>query len=223
MLAGLLRCAACDAAMTPTWSEKKGRRYRYYLCTRAHRQGWNSCPSKSVSANQIEAFVVDQVRAVGRDPDLVARTVEEARKQLASSKSDLEVEEQQVHWDLEKAQRDLRRHAKAVSANGRPRRRTVLPDPQETIRTLQDRLAAIQQERAALKGRTIDVTDLRAALHAFDPVWDQLTTLERARVMQLLIETIDYDGGTGSLGITFRPGGVRTLATETTATAEARP
>jgi site-specific DNA recombinase len=94
---------------------------------------------------------------------------------------------------------------------------------QETIRELEARLAFVLDEKTALIGRRIDASDLREALHAFDPVWDHLTTPEQARVVQLLIERIDYDGAKGSMAITFRPSGVRTLATETATDAGATP
>jgi site-specific DNA recombinase len=79
-LAGLLRCVACDAAMTPGYSSKGGRRWRYYLCWKAHRKGWSTCPSPTLPAHQIERFVVDRIRAIGTDPELVAATLEEARR-----------------------------------------------------------------------------------------------------------------------------------------------
>lgn len=79
-LAGLLRCAACDAAMTPSYSQKSGRRWRYYICHKAHRRGWSTCPAPSLPAGQIERFVVDRIRAIGTDPELVAATLEEARR-----------------------------------------------------------------------------------------------------------------------------------------------
>ena len=82
--------------MTPTWSQKGNRRYRYYLCTKAHRHGWDTCPSKSIPAIEIEKFVVDKVRAIGRAPELVARTVDEARRQMADRKADLEAEYEAV-------------------------------------------------------------------------------------------------------------------------------
>ena len=45
-------------------------------------------------------------------------------------------------------------------------------------------------------------------------MWANLTTEEKARVVQLLIERIDYDGSVGKMAITFRPTGVQTLAKE---------
>ena len=66
----------------------------------------------------------------------------------------------------------------------------------------------------ALRAQRIDPDDLRAALAVFDPVWANLTMEEQGRVVQLLIERINYNGETGKLVITFRPAGVRTLANQ---------
>jgi site-specific DNA recombinase len=37
LLKGILRCAPCDAAMTHSFTQKNGRRYRYYVCVRAQK------------------------------------------------------------------------------------------------------------------------------------------------------------------------------------------
>src|SRR5205823_13743653 len=63
LLKGLLRCVPCDCAMTPTHTTRDGtRRYRYYVCCGAQKRGWDTCPSKSVPAAQIEQLVVSQIR-----------------------------------------------------------------------------------------------------------------------------------------------------------------
>src|ERR1019366_9125504 len=62
-LKGLLHCVPCGCAMTPAHSCKGGKkRYRYYTCTGAQKRGWNTCPSKSIPAGEIERFVVQQIR-----------------------------------------------------------------------------------------------------------------------------------------------------------------
>ena len=40
LLKGLVRCATCDVGMIHTYVEKKNRVYRYYVCIKAHQQGW---------------------------------------------------------------------------------------------------------------------------------------------------------------------------------------
>jgi len=37
---------------------------------------------------------------------------------------------------------------------------------------------------------------------------------ERARIVQLLIESVEYSGARGTLGLTFRPSGILRLANE---------
>jgi site-specific DNA recombinase len=61
LLQGLLRCRPCGCAMTPAHATRGNRRYRYYVCSRAQRKGWQSCPSKSLPAAAIERFVLEQV------------------------------------------------------------------------------------------------------------------------------------------------------------------
>ncbi len=68
VLRGLLRCAACDCAMTPAHTRRGNRRYRYYTCVQAQKRGWDQCPSKSIPARQMEGFVLDQIQGIARDP-----------------------------------------------------------------------------------------------------------------------------------------------------------
>jgi len=216
LFGGLLYCGPCDAAMTPTFSQKRGLRYRYYVCHHAHRRGWATCPSKSIPAVEIEKFVVDRLRVVGSDPEVIAATVEEANKQLAARKAQLDTETRRLRKDLDRAHANLRRQIKVVSGDGRSRHRPSLATREEAIQALEVRLDEVGREVAGLRAMRIDVGDLQAALQAFDPVWESLTAADQARVVQLLVERIDYDGATGKLSMTFRPAGVRTLAAEQT-------
>ncbi len=72
-LKGLVTCAHCGRAMTPTHTRKKGRLYRYYTCMKAINAGHDSCPVRSVAAGEIETAVVGQVRALLRAPEIRAR------------------------------------------------------------------------------------------------------------------------------------------------------
>jgi site-specific DNA recombinase len=69
LLAGLLYCKSCNLTMVPTYTSKQGRRYRYYVCRNARRNGWQSCPTKAVSADLIEQSVTEQVTRCMTDPD----------------------------------------------------------------------------------------------------------------------------------------------------------
>ena len=62
---GLLHCRPCRCAMTPSQTRKGTRHYRYYTCGAARKRGWQSCPSKSVPAGEIEQFVLEQIHQRG--------------------------------------------------------------------------------------------------------------------------------------------------------------
>ena len=47
---------------------------------------------------------------------------------------------------------------------------------------------------------------------AFDPVWDQLFPKEKARILRLLVERVEYHAGEGRVEIEFRAGGIRAMA-----------
>ena len=81
LLRGILRCAHCGCAMGPTYTKKRGRFYRYYLCVHASKNGHDSCPTRSLSAGEIEHTVVDQLRAILRAPEFLAKTYRSARAQ----------------------------------------------------------------------------------------------------------------------------------------------
>jgi len=211
ILKGLLHCTACRRTMGHTYSSKKGRvAYRYYVCNGAAKRGWDSCPAKSIPAGEIERIVVEQVRAIGKDPRLVDATLRHARQKTDDAMRELRKEQTTV-------ERQLRRHhaevgklaADAAKRNGGTAAR--LSDLHERIRTGEDRLAQIKSELEILETGRIDENAVRQALTEFDAVWENLAPKEQARVLRLLIDRVEYDGAKGKVAITFRPSGLQAL------------
>jgi hypothetical protein len=78
LLRGIIRCAHCDCAMGPVFTRRRGRVYRYYLCHHASRNGHRTCPTRSLSAGEIEGVVMEQLRRLLRSPQLLAAGFQEA-------------------------------------------------------------------------------------------------------------------------------------------------
>src|SRR5262249_63760 len=82
LLKGLLRCVACNCAMTPAHTTRKGGlRYRYYTCVHAQKSGWQSCPSKSIPAGPIEQLVIEQIQRLGHEPLVLEQMLTTVRQQ----------------------------------------------------------------------------------------------------------------------------------------------
>lgn len=80
LLMGIIRCSHCDRAMTPSHSRKKGKLYRYYVCQTAIKKSYDDCPLCSISAGDIEAVVIQQVRVVLKSPEMVVKTWKEGQE-----------------------------------------------------------------------------------------------------------------------------------------------
>ena len=65
--------------MSPTHIRKGNRLYRYYVSQDVLKQGPEACPVGRVPAAEIEAIVVDQLRGIFRQPEVVVGTWRAAR------------------------------------------------------------------------------------------------------------------------------------------------
>jgi hypothetical protein len=64
-------------------------------------------------------------------------------------------------------------------------------------------LAEIKTELTSINRKTVDKGDVTAALSAFGPVWDELYPAEKTRIINLLIERVEYHSPAGTVQITF--------------------
>lgn len=70
-LKGIIRCGHCNSAMTPTRSERRGRRYYYYHCCKDMKRAESICPIKQVPAGEIEKIVYEQLQKVLPSPEII--------------------------------------------------------------------------------------------------------------------------------------------------------
>jgi site-specific DNA recombinase len=77
LLGGLLRCG-CGAGMTHHFASRHGRKYSYYVCAKVVRLNAAACPGGRVRCSDLDAFVMDRLKCIGRDRALAAAVVEAA-------------------------------------------------------------------------------------------------------------------------------------------------
>ena len=207
LLKGLLHCTCCKCSMTHAYTAKRGRRYRYYVCSQAQKKGWDTCPSKSVPAGEIERFVVEQIKAVGRDPAVLEGTLRQMRQQHAKCLADLKTEQKVAERERARHHAALKKLAAAPDAD-------ALAALHEQIRGAEHRLAGIRGKLQASDHQHVEPAHVRVALAGFDGMWDRLPPVEQARLMALLVERVAYDGAAGTVSVTFSPAGLAALAKE---------
>jgi len=182
LLAGILRCADCGSAMTPSSARKGVRKYSYYRCSKQVKQGRAACPAKHVSAPVVEARFVAEIARHATDPKLVEAVVCAARDQLAERKRALADEARAVRRSLKDAEKERERLSPDGGSAGHLDGR---------IRELRRRASALEQEREALDATRIEPEEVAGLLAgSFDQVWGAMTSRERRRVAELLVEHV---------------------------------
>jgi site-specific DNA recombinase len=216
ILKGLIHCVPCKCAMTPVHSTtKKLKRYRYYVCVNAQKRGYKECPSKSIPAGEIERFVVDQIKKIGCDPRVLAETVRKARSHGKETLAELESEERRLRRDLVLHHVEMDNLLKQpVEVHSQGIATTLLASLHERIQTNERRLAEVRLHREKLQSIVLDEAEAAKSLAQFDALWESLTLREQTRLMQLMIERIDYNGHDGSISITFHPTGITALGAQ---------
>ena len=208
LLQGLLRCAACDCGMSHSYSKKGSTLYRYYVCQRAQKQGWSICPSPSLPAEEIERFVIQQIRSVGEDPGIVKDTLAQSRDQTQSTVERLKKEKNAL-------ERAILGHYERLNQLVADRATdSAYADIQNRIREKEQRLSEIVDKMAAVSSLLIDESDVRDALGRFDEVWRALSPAERVKVIRQIVDSIEYDGQSKELSISYHPIGIRTFRQE---------
>lgn len=213
ILRGLLRCKACDHAMTHvfTTSRGKGRKqYRYYRCVGSIKKGACTCPSGSLPAQAIEQLVVDEARSAMTDRALIKQIIGDSEQVLVQEIVDRERDLDDLEKELKRLHRDLRQ------AVGEPGDQTArIAKLNEQIMSDQQREKLLREEIKGLRSQRLDPKEAERRLNDFDEVWSSLIPREQARLLKLLIEVVEYDSESQSVSVTFRPSEIKSLATKT--------
>jgi site-specific DNA recombinase len=208
LLKGLLRCSACQCAMTPAHSQKNNKRYRYYACTKAQKLGWARCPSKSIPAAEVEQFVIERFRGIGSDPELVAEVVAQVERQREERQDELASEERLLLREIERWRGEVRNLVGQVKPGDRKSAAAIrLAELEERIDRETARLEEVQSELT--DDTTVPEDEVRDCLAEFDALWESMSPIERSRLLHLLIEKVDYNGL--SIEISFHSTGFSNL------------
>ncbi|WP_020473426.1 recombinase family protein [Zavarzinella formosa] len=215
MLQKVLRCAACDCFMSPTHTKKGNKRYGYYVCTNAAKNGHRTCPSKSIPAGGIERAVVDRIRLIGRDPALIRETVRQARELDEARHREDDAEIRSLERERNQGESVVRELSLRLAGTADPTILRQLADWQERLGQLETRLLKATARRDSNQRPGLPEHEAREALARFDDVWDQLTPKERSKIVRLLVDRVDYDGRARTVSLTFHPDGLAALTAET--------
>jgi len=201
LLRKLLYCKACGRAMAHTYASRGNKRYRYYTCTNVIKRGRRKCSTPSLPAGEIEKAVIDQIRCLGADRELLAEVLNQAHSQVEEAIERLAEERQIIGRGVARCQAELRRAAGSQPAtNGVEARAAELT---EQIEKSERRLAAIDSQIVELKRDLVTEADVAAAFADFNNVWSALNPREQVRLLNLLVQGVGFRHTTWTIAKRF--------------------
>ncbi len=209
LLKRLLFCKSCGHTMVHSFTCKADKRYRYYTCTRAIKNGRKACPSGSLPAAEIERVVVDQLRGIA-DPGLRAEVLRQAQEQFESELAELVTEQRGLERELTWHHAELRKLAVDGKANGSAGAR--LAEIHDRIAQAETRLRELRHQIEEHKRDRLGAADIDAAFADFDNVWNALRPREQAQVLALLVARIEFDVTDSTVAVSLHPTAIKTLA-----------
>lgn len=207
LLRGILFTAPEGAPMYHTFSKKGKKLHRYYVHREILKRGETESITRSINAAEIEGFVVQRIKDIGRDPNLAAQTIKEARLQLSATLTKLEADAAAIRLTIGRSERELAKMAVEQSPKGVERMASLT----DLVAREKTRLAEIQRDLERRHSERLDERALIQALGDFDPIWEALTSNERVRMIHLLIERVSYNAEASTVTIAFRPAGIKSL------------
>jgi len=214
MLKGIIKCGHCGTAMGVTFTKKRDRTYRYYLCGHANKNGYDSCPVRSIPAGDIENAVMLQVRRIFQAPEILVEALgaiqkqeREDRKRLAAERAAIE---QEIASTRAKASRLIKSQIGENGGNGFVSEE--LDGMEQQVENLNGKLRIVSEELNMLKRRPTTEAALLTELQTLDHIWDELFPAERARLIRLVVDslTVNPDG----LVLVLRADGLTSLVAE---------
>lgn len=198
-LKGLLKCKACGTTFVHTGSKKKTKYYRYYTCANKRLNGAHACPSTSIPAGDIENLVIEQLMAIGSNPELQDKVYE----QLSKSHSARAKETQTVHRTAKRQLEQITRELTASREFDAPQSLlTHLEQKQQEAENVLQTAENFEQFALPSKDEVIAVVrDMQA-------LWPSFTAAEKCAFVKILVREVEYDAEDGSLTVHFNEDGI---------------
>ncbi len=199
-----LKCASCNSTMFHTYTLRCGKKYGYYVCAAAKQNGYNTCPHPSLASKEVETFVIDEISVMAHDHQLLQDIAEAANRKAEERLAALTAREALLKKEHAAQSETLKDSAPMLSI-------AELANIQDALAKLETELRLLHREIAEAKTGQINRDSIDWFRRDFYRLWEALERTDRAKIIDLLIETIGFDSGKGTLKINYRDHGVAAI------------
>lgn len=99
LLKGIMNCGICGSKMTPTYTSKKGKKYRYYICSASSKGNNDACKVGRIPASEAENVVTSQVLNVLKKPEFIVSAIGQSTKEFSENTVIVHFKQIEKVWD----------------------------------------------------------------------------------------------------------------------------
>lgn len=196
-LKGLLKCGSCHTAMTPSHSNSKGKKYFYYRCMVNNDQSKKNCLIGSVQARKVEELVVDELKFLSSNSQIIENIVEIATKNQHERVNGLAKKKKYLSDRLAHANAKAKNILNAFGIDGdKPDQNRYIRNELNELETLsiqiEREIESIDFEITNLKDKMLSAELIRDNFKVFKDVYDHLTAAEKYDLIHLLVKKVEY-------------------------------
>ena len=176
--------------MGVTFSKKGERRYRYYVCLRASKNGYEACPVRSVPAGDIEQAVLLQLRRVFQAPEVLAATLRSIEAREAEERDRATAERDALAGELEVVKSAAARLLQTRLDNGQAFVGEELGRLDAQRQDLEARLRDVEAQLLFMARNPVTPESTAEELTRLDNIWENLVPAEQQRIVELLVDQV---------------------------------
>ena len=199
LLTGLIRCGDCGSVMTPTYTKKKkgngeSSYIYYYRCTKTYQYSWNACSIRSVNAEKIENYIMDQLKDFSRHEELIRDSIKKINLDEEDRTRVLVEKEKEIKKELQEVEGQLRNISEAI-AEGADKFSSI----NEKLQELEDRKKVLLADKNEIKIK-IENEDLikydselvSKSLKNLSEQLEEAKAEDKKRLIQMMVKDIIY-------------------------------
>ena len=201
LLSGLIICLKCGSTMTISYSEKtlknkKKIRFRYYQCTKVNKESSSACSIKRVNADLIENFILEQIKELGKNKELI-----KAISDRANNSIDIIIKPKKENYNTLQTERiqiekELNNCLKYIKNYDIPKKPSTLMDEMSSLEVRKKRIIE-QQNKLKIDisdERIIDADVMNYCFQNFNDAFDNMPFEDKIKLIKLFIKCIYYNG-----------------------------
>ncbi len=194
---GLIRCGVCKSQMSNSSKQKNGKVYLYYRCIEAIAKGKTACTIRTLPADELENFLINEFKTLGKNQNLLRKSIEKANTTAKKSLGPLQKEKDGIEAQLVKTNQGLRRLVDILKSEDMPQKRvqtllSEMSDLEASKEKLENESHRINTNMHHLSQYVIDTETFTKLFSEFQEIFETFSFEEKRNLILLLVKEVVY-------------------------------